>query len=89
MANSADPVQATTVVQNLLAQLQEKSVATTSQMQAELVEQILLTEAEKDPIFKQFLVQQGQQITSIMPESAIASAIRRAIATLNHHPDLT
>jgi uncharacterized protein YjbI with pentapeptide repeats len=89
VANSADPVQATTVVQNLLAQLQEKSVATTSQMQAELVEQILLTEAEKDPIFKQFLVQQGQQITSIMPESAIASAIRRAIATLNHHPDLT
>lgn len=83
VANACDSAEATTVAQTLLTQLQQQSVATTSDMQVELIEQVILTEAQNDPFFKQFLVQQGQQMTSAMPENAIANAIRRAIAQLS------
>ncbi|MBD2163683.1 pentapeptide repeat-containing protein [Calothrix membranacea FACHB-236] len=68
--------------QNLLNQLQGQSVATTSDQQAELIQQVILTEANKDPFFKQFLLQQGQQITTTMPESAMNKAMQAAIAQL-------
>lgn len=83
VANACDSSEATTVAQTLLTQLQQQSVATTSDMQVELIEQVILTEAQNDPFFKQFLVQQGQQMTSTMPENAIANAIRGAIAQLS------
>jgi hypothetical protein len=57
-------------------------VAVTLRTQTEFIQQILLPEAQKDAVFKQFLLQQGQQIISTMPESAIASAIRGAVAQL-------
>ncbi|HEY9834081.1 MAG TPA: pentapeptide repeat-containing protein [Stenomitos sp.] len=82
VARGCEPAQATPTVQNLLAQLQGLSVATTSETQAELIKQVILTEAQKDPFFKQFLVQQGQQLISTMPENAIATAIRNAIVQL-------
>jgi len=47
-------------------------VATTLALQAEPIEQVILTEAQKDSFFKQFLVQQGQQMINEMPENAIA-----------------
>jgi hypothetical protein len=83
VANGGEPTQVTTVVQTLLRQLQGQSVARTSDMQAELIQQVILTEAQKDPFFKQFLVQQGQQVAEVLPESAIASGIRNAIAQLS------
>jgi len=83
VANGGEPTQVTTVAQTLLRQLQGQSVATTSNMQAELIQQVILTEAQKDPFFKQFLVQQGQQVAEALPESAITSAIRNAIAQLS------
>jgi len=82
VANSCAPDQTTPVAQNLLNQLQGQDVATTLDKQTELIQQIILTEAQKDPCFRQFLVQQGQQISSAMPQSAIAKAIRHAIAQL-------
>ncbi|MFE1747451.1 pentapeptide repeat-containing protein [Coleofasciculus sp. H7-2] len=83
VANGGDPAQVTPVVQSLLEQLQRQSVANTANQQAELIQQIILTEARKDPFFKQFFVQQGQQIADAMPESAIATAIREAKAQLS------
>ncbi|MBD2339802.1 hypothetical protein H6G64_22785 [Calothrix sp. FACHB-156] len=68
--------------QNFLNQLQGQSVATTSDQQAELIQQVILTEANKDPFFKQFLLQQGQQITTTMPESAMNKAMQAAISQL-------
>lgn len=82
VANGYTPTHATPVAQSLLSQLQGQDVATTLEQQIELVQQVILTEAQKDPIFKQFLIQQGQQISSAMPQGAIASAIRQAIAQL-------
>jgi hypothetical protein len=83
VASGGEPDRATTVAQSLLRHLQGQSVATTSDIQAELIQQVILTEAQKDPFFKQFLVQQGQQVAEALPESAIASAIRNAIAQLS------
>lgn len=82
VANGCAPTHATSVAQNLLNQLQGEDVATTLDQQTELIQQIILTEAQKDPFFKQFLVQQGEQISSAMPQSMIASAIRHAVAQL-------
>jgi hypothetical protein len=58
-------------------------VATTLEMQAELIKQVILNEAEKDLFFKQFLAQHSQQMINGMPENAIATAIRNAIAQLS------
>lgn len=83
VANSSDQVQVTTTVRNFLAQLQGQSVATTTGTQAELIKQVLLNEADKDPIFKQLLVLQGQQLVDATQEGAITTAIRGAIAQLH------
>jgi hypothetical protein len=41
-----------------------------------------LSEAEQDPSFKQFLLQQGQQIISSLPSEDITIAVQAAIAQL-------
>ena len=66
--------------QQILTQLQD--VAVTPQMQTELIQQILLNEAQSDPAFKRFLLQQHQQILTALPSGAITSAIQRAVAQL-------
>ncbi|OKH51675.1 hypothetical protein [Scytonema sp. HK-05] len=75
VANSSDQVQVTTTVRNFLTQLQGQSVATTAGTQAELIKQVLLSEADKDPIFKQLLVLQGQQLVDATQEGPITTAI--------------
>jgi hypothetical protein len=82
VANGSEPSQATRIAQSLLQQFQNQSIATSADEQAELIRQVILSEAKKDPIFKQFIVKQGQQIADNMPESAIATAIREAYSQL-------
>ncbi len=83
VANSFDQMQVTTTALNLLTQLQQQNIAITPGTQAELIKQVLLTEAEKDSIFKQLLVLQGQQFTDAIPQGAINTAIQEAIAQLS------
>ncbi|WP_160111510.1 pentapeptide repeat-containing protein [Tolypothrix sp. NIES-4075] len=82
VANGSEPSQATRIAQSLLEQFQNQNIATSADEQAELIQQVILNEAKKDPIFKQFIVQQGQQIADNMPESTIATAIREAYSQL-------
>jgi len=82
VANGCEPAQIAPLAQNLLEQFQSQKVATDVAQQAELIEQVILDQANKDPFFKQFFVQQSQQIADAIPESTIASAIRNAIAQL-------
>ncbi len=82
VANGGDLTQVTPVAQSLLDQLQQQRVATTSDKQAEFIQQVVLKEAEKNSFFKQVLIQQGQQITEAMPESVLGTAIRNVIAQL-------
>ena len=72
----------TQVVNTLLNQLRSSNVATTANEQTELIQFVILEEAQRDPQFKQFLLQQAQQILAALPESSIATAIRGAIAQL-------
>jgi hypothetical protein len=82
VANSSDLTQANSAIQSLLQKFKNQSIAISADEQAELIRQVILNEAKKDLIFKQFIVQQGQQIADNMPESAIATAIREAYSQL-------
>ncbi|MEH2083398.1 MAG: pentapeptide repeat-containing protein [Nostoc sp.] len=82
VVNGSEPVQVSNIVQHFLARLQGQSVATTASAQAELIKQLLLNEAEKDSVFKQLLVLQSQQIIDSLPEGAIVTAMKQAIAQL-------
>lgn len=76
---TSDP---TMTAQQVLAHLENKLIATTPHAQTELVEQVILAEAEKDWFFKQVLLQQEQEIISTMPEESLAIAFKQAIDRL-------
>ncbi|MBD2200958.1 pentapeptide repeat-containing protein [Calothrix sp. FACHB-1219] len=82
IANSADSEQATAVLHNFLAKLQRQSVATNIETQADLMQQMILAEAQKDAILKQLLIHQEQQIIAAFGEGLLARAIQSAIAQL-------
>ncbi|MCC5639709.1 pentapeptide repeat-containing protein [Nostoc sp. CHAB 5844] len=82
VANSSNPVEVTTTLGNLRTKLQGKNVATTTETQAELIKQVLLSEAEKDSIFKQLLTLQGQQLPDAIPDGTFANSIREALTQL-------
>lgn len=77
-----NPEQTQSVAQNLLNQFQGQQVATTPNTQTELVQQVILAEAQKDEFFRQFLIQQGQEIVNAMPDGIMSYAFRSAIAQL-------
>jgi uncharacterized protein YjbI with pentapeptide repeats len=79
LTNRVDPHP---TLQRLISQLNDQNVATTSATRRELIQQVLLSEAEQDPSFKQFLLQQGQQIISSLPSEDITIAVQAAIAQL-------
>ncbi|MBD2677525.1 MULTISPECIES: pentapeptide repeat-containing protein [Nostoc] len=82
VANGSNLAEATTLAQSLLEQFQSQSVAISTSQQSELIQQVILNEAKNDPFFKQFLLQQGQEIANLIPESAIATAIQQAYSQL-------
>ncbi|MGB7249864.1 MAG: pentapeptide repeat-containing protein, partial [Phormidesmis sp.] len=79
VAHPTDPALA---LQRLASQLSDRDVATTTEGQTELIQQILLNEAAEDPEFRQFLLQQRQQIIEGLSGQAIAGAVQSAIAQL-------
>ncbi|MGI0484335.1 hypothetical protein ACN4EK_02795 [Pantanalinema rosaneae CENA516] len=80
VTQSGTEIQVSQGSQQVLSQLQD--IATTPPMQTELIQQILLKEAQNDPAFRHFLLQQQQQILTALPPGTIASAIQGAIAQL-------
>ena len=82
MTHSTDPTQVMSSLQGLITQLNQQNVATTASMQLELIQQIIGVEAEKDPGFKQFLLEQAQPVIAAMPKGPIATAMETAIAQL-------
>ncbi|MBW4527749.1 MAG: pentapeptide repeat-containing protein [Phormidium tanganyikae FI6-MK23] len=79
VTNRADP---RSISQRLISQLTDQNVATTTAAQQELIQQVLISEAEQDPAFMQFLLQQGQEIIDSLPSGGIAIAVQAAISTL-------
>ncbi|MHC5747649.1 MAG: pentapeptide repeat-containing protein [Nostoc sp.] len=84
VSNRSEPFQVLSIVQSLLTQLQRQSVATTIEMQAELLKQVLLSEAQKDSYFQELLVRQEQQIIEAFSEGTLATAVQDAIAQLRN-----
>jgi uncharacterized protein YjbI with pentapeptide repeats len=82
VTHSTDPKQVTSALQGLITQLKQQNVATTDSTQLELIQQVIGVEAEKDPGFKQFLIEQAQQVIGAMPKGAVATAMEAAIAQL-------
>lgn len=82
MTNSSDPKQVTSTLRGLITQFKQQNVATTVSTQLELIQQIISVEAEKDPGFKQFLLEQSQQVIGSMPKGEVATAVEAAIAQL-------
>ncbi|MBD2207813.1 pentapeptide repeat-containing protein [Calothrix sp. FACHB-1219] len=82
MTNSSDPKQVTSILQGLITQFKQQNVATTVSTQLELIQQIIGVEAEKDPEFKQLLIEQSQQVIGSMPKGEVATAVEAAIAQL-------
>ncbi|MGC1309428.1 MAG: pentapeptide repeat-containing protein [Phormidesmis sp.] len=80
LVTSADDADAT--FQRLISLLTRQNVATTDEAQQELIQQILLSEAEQDPRFQQFLLHQGPQMISSLPNSGVANALQAAITAL-------
>jgi uncharacterized protein YjbI with pentapeptide repeats len=74
--------EASPTMQQLFSQMSAQNVATTAATQQELMQQILLSEAEQDPAFRQFLLEQGQQVMGSLPNGEIAIALQNAIAQL-------
>lgn len=62
----------------------DRKIALTPEAQSEFVQQMLLSEAQKDPIFKQFLLQQEPHMLESLPES-IAIALAGTISQLQTH----
>jgi uncharacterized protein YjbI with pentapeptide repeats len=82
MTQSADSQQVLTSLRSLIAQLKGQNVATSASTQLELIQQVILAEAQQDAGFKQLLMEQQQQIVSAMPKGAIATAVQAAINQL-------
>lgn len=75
-----DPAQMDNRIQQILEHFQ--SIATMPEQQAELIEQLVLSEAGSDPTFKKYLQEQSFQILQAMPQGVVTSAIQNAIAQL-------
>jgi hypothetical protein len=82
VAHTADASQSSQIAQQLLAQIQNHQLASTPIAQVELIRQIILTEAENDPLFKQFILQQSVNLLVAMPQGPIVTAFQTALETL-------
>ncbi len=72
------------IAQELLSQIQNQQLlAPTDREKAELICQIILTESEKDPVFRQFILQQSTNLLTAIPEGPIAFAFQTALEILN------
>jgi uncharacterized protein YjbI with pentapeptide repeats len=82
VAHTAHASQSSQIAQQLLAQIQNHQLASTPIAQAELIRQIILTEAETDPLFKQFILQQSDTLLEAIPQGPIAIAFQTALKIL-------
>jgi uncharacterized protein YjbI with pentapeptide repeats len=80
VAQGSNPAQMNQTLQQFVSQIQ--GVAATPEQQAELLQQLILSEAENDAIFKSFLLQQEQSILATLPSGFLAQALQGAIAHL-------
>jgi len=82
VVTSNDSSQMASLLQNFINQLNGQNVATQDSTQMELIQQLILAEAQQDQEFKQFLIEQEQQIVNAMLPEKLATTFQSAIAQL-------
>ncbi|MGB3402158.1 MAG: pentapeptide repeat-containing protein [Microcoleaceae cyanobacterium] len=82
LVSEDNPTEASTLAERFLSQL-ARGVAPTQDTQAELIEKVLLAEANQEVFFRKFLIERGQQIIDSLPAGAISIAFKNAIAHFN------
>jgi uncharacterized protein YjbI with pentapeptide repeats len=80
LESHTNATQVNQLTQQFLNQLQSRLAIDTTQ--AELIHQIILTEAENDPLFKQFILQQSNSLLATIPPGPIATAFQTALKLL-------
>ena len=84
MTHKNDPDKIANIAQNILDKLQtEGIVAPTVKQQIELIQQVILTEANKEISFKELLLKQREHLINLMPEETMKQAMENAIAKLS------
>ena len=84
VASSTNTEQVCNLADNLLRLFQDQSIAMTEDKQTELLEQIILKEATTNNLFRQFLLQQEEQIANSMPDQRFTLAMENALKQLKY-----
>jgi len=82
ITHGSDRQQAAPFVRQFVQQLKQQDVAVTGATQLELMEQLMISEAEADPSFRAYLLQESPQILQAMAGTPLTQVIERAIAQL-------
>jgi uncharacterized protein YjbI with pentapeptide repeats len=84
VATPSNTSQSNQIAQQLISQIQNQQLlAPTDREKAELIRQIILTEAERDPFFKEFICQQSPNFLATIPAGPISIAFQTALESLN------
>lgn len=83
VANTSDMTQTESIVQDLLSQFHRQKIAITESEQVELIQQIVLNESQKDPLFKQFITQHASKILENLPPGSMSTGFQAALQTLH------
>lgn len=76
------PSESDPTLQRLLALLSDRNIATTADVQQDLIQQVLLAEAENDFQFKQLLLQDGEQMLTSLSNEALFAAVKHVMSQL-------
>jgi len=77
-----DRIQVAPIVKQFVQQLKQRDVATTGAAQLELMQQLIVAEAENDSEFRAYLLKESQQILRAMAGTPLTNVIQGAIAQL-------
>jgi len=82
VTHGSDRKQVAPIIKQFVQQMKQQDVAPTGSQQLELIQQLLVAEAESDPDFRAYLLQQGQPILQAMAGTPLVPVIQGAIGQL-------
>ncbi|NEQ50676.1 MAG: pentapeptide repeat-containing protein [Leptolyngbya sp. SIO3F4] len=80
--HGSDRKQLAPIVNQFAKQLKQQAVATQKTEQLELIQQLIVAEAEADPEFREYLLKESQQILQAMAGTPLTQVIQGAVKVL-------
>ena len=84
ISHGRDRKQAAPIANQFARQLKQQAVATKQAEQLELIQQLIVAEANDDPAFREYLLNESQQIIQTMAGTPLTQVIHSAIQILTH-----